>query len=191
MPHQLGGFQNQAVPFADAFGAQLPRAVVFVADGPVPDPVGLAVSVFRPEAGILSLILQVAVFHPVAHFLRRACAGVCADVGLAPDPAAQGDIFVRAEQVGVLHPPAFVEHRGAFRPHGLFPVIAGHETPAGPPKDGHPYSAQGLQHVGPEAVLVGEGAAGIKDAAVDLPVKVFDELTVDQAAAFLHNPSGP
>jgi hypothetical protein len=54
-------------------------------------------------------------------------------------------------------------------------VVGRHEAPARPAENRRLYTLQRFYHVEPETVAVGERAARFEDAAVDLPVKVFDE----------------
>ena len=102
---------------------------------------------------------------------------------VAADLAAKFYVLVCPEAVGVLQAPGLVKEGRAHRAHGLLPVVAGDEAAAGPPEDRHLDAAHGLQHVGAEAVLVCEGTLRIIDPAVDLAMKMLDELSVDHIAA--------
>ena len=62
-------FLHQPSPLLSGFCADLPVAVVFIADAPVLYAVGPGMAVFAAPFGVAALPLQVAVFHPVAHFL--------------------------------------------------------------------------------------------------------------------------
>ncbi len=180
--HHLRGLRRQRRPFPAPLGADLPVAVVFVADAPVPHSVRPGVPVPHAQPGEFPFLFQVAVLDPVAHPLRRARARVGADVGLAADFPAERHELVRPEGVWLLHAPCFVKHGRPARAHALFPVIGGDEAAARPADDGRADLPQGLQHVRPEPVRVREGGAGVIDAAVDLAVKMLQEMPVQQRA---------
>jgi hypothetical protein len=64
---------------------------------------------------------------------------------------------------------------GFHRADAVLPSIAGHEITARIPNKRDAELVHQLEHVAPEAVLVGKRMVGLVDAAVDAPAQVLDE----------------
>jgi hypothetical protein len=68
--------------------------------------------------------------------------------------------------------------------------MGGHKAAAGPAQDRYFYTPQRFYHIGSASIGIGKGISGIKYTAVDLPVKMFDEVAVDHGVPFVLYPAG-
>src|SRR5438046_10476133 len=83
-----------------------------------------------------------AIFHPLAGFLRRAAAEVEADLGACTDEVAEPHQLVGAELVVFREPPGLVQFGGTLvdGPHAVTPVITAREIASAPKQ----WGVQGL-----------------------------------------------
>ena len=151
--HQFGTLGHQRAPLVDALLAELMPSPVLVADAPIFHIERLRMAVLGPLAGEFAFGL-VAIFHPVAHLLHRAGAGVGADERLAAYLAAPLDELVGAEGVRILDLPCLIPDGLAVRPHSVFPVVGRHETTSRPPHDRDLELLYRLDHILAEPILV-------------------------------------
>ena len=161
--HHLGGFAHEGRPFIDGLRANLSAEVVFISDAPVADIVGFGDAVGLAHVGALRpLSVEIAVLDPVAHFLRRAGAGVGADVWFRADQMAPLHELVGAEGIGVLDAPCFVEAGLAIAADSIPPVVGRSETSARPSDNGDLEFAQSFNDVSAEPLLSERGEPGSK-----------------------------
>ena len=125
----------------------------------------------------------VAVFEPVARLAQVAVAAVDDEEGLGIQQAAEADELVRAEVVAVHRVPGEVEARRALLDgaDAVAPAVARDEVAAGVAHDRHALTAQGVDHVAAQALVVAQRRAGVMDAAVDAAVHVLGEAAEDVA----------
>ena len=83
MPDHFSGLLHQSAPFFGTLGADFPETVIFIPDAPVFDAIRFSMPVGDPLSGIPALCLQIAVLHPVTHFLCSPGSGICTDIGPA------------------------------------------------------------------------------------------------------------
>ena len=134
----------------------------------------------------MGILIHIAVFQNVHRFLdtpgtqvnRHHDFGICLF-----GPVGE---FVQTELIAFHHVPGQIQPLGPvfFGAHSVFPPVAGDKVAAGIANHGHPKFLDHLQRVLPEALLVGQGAAGLIDAAVDSPTQMLDERAVDTVVYF-------
>ena len=146
-------------------------------------PCGCVVAVLLAQVGERAPAGVVAVLDEAARRVRPAGAQVDRQHRLDPGGLAPVHELVGAEAVGLGREPGEVQPGGPLldRADAVFPVVAGEEVAARIAHDGGPELAHQLQHVLPEAVLVGRRVAGLEDAAVDAAAHVLDEGAEDAA----------
>ena len=158
-------------------------APAFVADAPVLHAPAVLPAVGPALAHHGGVPVGVQVFHPLAHFLRRAAAHVARDVGLAAHLAAQFHEFVGAEGVVLRHAaPVGVHHVAALllRADAVPPVVLIREAAARPAQHRHMDGLHGLHDVRADAVHVGDIAVlPDEDTPVDAVAQVLREIAVD------------
>ena len=170
-------------PFGSCFRTDFPETVILVADTPVFNLMRLFIAIFNTPFRIFSLIFQIAVLHPVAHFLCGARACICTNVRFTACFPAQLYVFIRTEGVRILHTPGFVKKRLSFFSHRVLPVVGGHKTASRPAQNGHFNPPHCLQHICPEAIFIRERRLGIIDTAVNLAMEMFNKLSVKHGAS--------
>ncbi len=183
MPDHFSGLLHQSAPFFGTLGADFPETVIFIPDAPVFNAIRFSMPVGDPLSGIPALCLQIAVLHPVTHFLCSPGSGICTDIGPAADLSAQFHIFIRAKSTGILHPPRLIKEWLSDRPHRILPMVRRHEAPARPAQNGYFDLPHGFQHIGSHSVLIRKRGIRIIDPAVDLPVKMLNKVPVKHGTA--------
>src|SRR5690606_19691161 len=160
-----------------------PRPIDLVADAPVFDAVWLFKPVLAAQVGEGGVPRAVAILDPVARLAHIPIATVDSDVRFRADFAAEGDELVRTEGVWLHRAPRKVGARHSFldRADAIAPAIAGDEISARIANHRDAQAPQRIQHVGAQPVGVGEGRAGVVNAAVDAAAQVLGKSAEDVA----------
>ena len=186
--HHLCRFSDQMPPFLRGFGSQLPGPVILIANAPVFYFIGLYTAVFNSPSGIFPLALQIAVFHPVAHFLRRTGPCICTDIRFASYLSAEFYVLVRTEGIRVLYSPRLVKHGCSLGTHSFLPMVRRHKTSSGPPQYRHLDLFHCFQDISAESVFIRQRRIRFIDPSVNLSVEMLNEMSVDHFIPLSHDP---
>ena len=124
----------------------------------------------------------IAVLHPLLRFVPGSGAQVGADVRLGAQHLRVVKELVSAEAIALHRAPGHLQARrpAVARPYAVGPVVVRRKIPAGPPQQRDVQLADGVQHVAPVAVGIGQRRPLLEDPAIDAASEVLDEIAPEQ-----------
>lgn len=155
-----------------------------VAHAPVFYVPGFFPAVLLPQFRHRAHAVVVDVLHPVGEFFHFTAPHVAGQVRLCAYHFAQVQKVVGAEAVVLGHTAPPLVHDGRpvfFRAYAVFPVVGIGKTAARPAQHGHFKFFQGIYHVFPHAIDVGDGGVVFTyvKPAVNTPAEVLGKMAVD------------
>ena len=180
--HHLAGFTRLLAVIFGFEMPDLPRTIHLVAEAPVFDAVGIAVTVGDAHIGILRPGGRVAVLDEVRRVLNRRGAHVDAHHRLGLDLLGEFHELVGAKLIGFDRLPSEIAavRTLIFGTNAIFPAIAAEEVAAGIAHRAEVQFFQRRQHIFAQTTLIGVRRGRVVDAFIDGTPHMLSKTAEDQ-----------